>query len=65
MKWINVKKGMPIKKHGTWSENDVLCLCKYSFEIGRTRNGVWVDMKNNEIEVTHWMPLPEPPNETP
>jgi len=61
MEWINVQDRLPKTKYGTWSEKDVLCLCDYSYEIGRTRCGSWVNMENEPINVTHWMPIPELP----
>jgi hypothetical protein len=64
--WVSVKDRLPPKtKSATWSDDDVLILCLYSYEIGRTRNNVWVGMDNSYIEnVTHWQPLPEPPKPT-
>lgn len=60
--WISVKDKLPETKHGTWSKDDYLVINLYSYNIGRTRDGVWVDMDNNYIDdVTHWMQLPEPP----
>lgn len=61
MRWISVQDRLPPTKMG-WSAKDVLCLCDYSYKIGRTKNGKWVDMYNKPISVTHWMQLPPPPH---
>jgi hypothetical protein len=62
--WVSVNDRLPEIKYSTWSKEDLLVLTLYSYEVGRTKNGLWVDMNNNSIDgVTHWMPLPEPPNE--
>lgn len=68
MKWISVKDKLP-EKHplykGEWSEHDVLILTEFHYKIGRTKNDKWIDMENKPIKnVTHWMPLPAPPNNT-
>lgn len=62
MEWISVKDELPETKYGTWSKGDCLVLTLYNYEIGRTKDGEWVDMNNDTLEgVTHWMPLPAPP----
>ena len=64
MEWISANCKLPEVKYGTWSKHDYLVLTLYSYEIGRTKDGKWVDMNNEALEdVTHYMPLPEPPEE--
>jgi hypothetical protein len=64
IEWISVKDRLPETKYGTWSKEDCLLLTLYNYEIGRTKDGEWVDMNNDALEdVTHWMPLPKPPKE--
>jgi hypothetical protein len=61
--WIDINDEIPKIKYG-WSEHDVLIATLYSFEIGRLRNGIWVDMSNKVLDnVTHWMPIALPPYE--
>lgn len=55
--WISADK-LPEARDG-WSKKDVLCLCAYSYEIGRTRDGKWVDMNNKPIDAKYWQPLPK------
>lgn len=70
-RWIPVSERLPDKQHD-W----VLVACKLHPEgfygvphIGELRNGVWwcdcyeVPLKDAGVEVTHWMPLPNPPKE--
>lgn len=61
--WISVKERLPEKCE------DVLCLSnKYGGHIfcgyrGFT-SGAWMEKENGSLhtgDVTHWMPLPEPP----
>jgi len=70
--WISVKDRLPEKPDFDW----VLVQTKMSPEnyygvphIAELRNGIWfTDMlddpmeKTLSINVTHWMPLPEPPS---
>jgi hypothetical protein len=61
--WIDVKDEMPKIKYG-WSEQDVFIATLYSYEIGRLKNGVWINMYNKVLEdVTHWMHIALPPHE--
>lgn len=59
--WISIKDRLP--------ENDALVLvCQQDVKDAATFiaffiNGRWAIL-NNEFTVTHWMPLPEPPNES-
>lgn len=68
--WISVDDRLPSKQHD-W----VLVACKLVPEgwhgvphIAELRNGVWwancydAPLAEEGIEVTHWMPLPEPPD---
>jgi hypothetical protein len=69
MEWINVKNELPKKsEHLSWCSKNVLCLtdgkqqyiCFY-----HTANKCFYDyslMAITEHKITHWMPLPEPPN---
>jgi hypothetical protein len=72
--WISVKKKLPDPKEYDW----VLCAVKTcEFDKGKNyylipqiyeyRNGCWRDTfgltpESKFEEVTHWQPLPEPPN---
>lgn len=63
MEWISVKDRLPQKY------SNVLIYTSF----GYVTNGMWVPYKNifvydrgyelEKDEVTHWMPLPEPPEE--
>lgn len=63
MKWIPVTERLPEKRE------DVLLCRKWWNEIRNPQmgwyndvSGEWFDMSNRVIHnVTHWMPLPEPP----
>ena len=63
--WISVKDRLPEKR------DDVLLCRKWWGEISNPQmgwynevSGKWFDLSNFEIcNVTHWMPLPEPPKE--
>ena len=63
-KWISVKDRLP--------EHNVLVLCVWLDGRDRKQNrgfatyqqhGVWYVSNEGMPEVTHWMPLPEPPKE--
>ena len=64
-KWISVKERLPENRE------DVLLCRKWWNEIRNPQmgwyndvSGCWFDLSNREIHnVTHWMPLPEPPEE--
>jgi tRNA G10 N-methylase Trm11 len=61
-RWISVKDKLPELRSG-WSVDDVICITD-NYYIGRFRYGKWVDMENRPIiGVTHWMPLPSPPQQ--
>lgn len=59
MEWICVKDRMPVE--------DTRCLVYHDdglVRIGRVINGEFGSVLNIDLEwadVTHWMPLPEPP----
>ena len=58
--WIKCSERMPEKYV------DVLvCDSKLNVFISHQRYGYWRDLRVGEsrFEVTHWMPLPEPPQE--
>lgn len=72
--WVSVKDRMPEERHGRFEgemESDfVLCCAKSEEEtfidMGYTVNGEWEcesGYPKDYCEVTHWMPLPEPPKE--
>jgi len=64
-KWINVNDKLP--KEGelvlVWKESDIMpesydpATGAYSF----FSDGVWGNEENDDWNVTHWMPVPEPP----
>jgi hypothetical protein len=64
-KWISVKDRLPENR------DDVLLCRKWWNEIRNPQmgwynevSGEWFDLSNRVIHnVTHWMPLPEPPKE--
>ena len=68
-KWISVADELPKK----WRENDAeqtlvnyqIYSPKYGVDIGNYLKpaGIWVIMGLPVDDVTHWMPLPEPPEE--
>ena len=72
-KWISVEDGLPDVGGKDYSTSDrVLCFQdKYGVEIGYYQKGSityglpseFLDLESRHIDVTHWMPLPEPPNE--
>lgn len=61
MEWISVKDRLPEKR------KDVLCLFQDNTRIRNRIEISWVDSVGCFLyeaiygEVTHWMPLPEPP----
>ncbi len=61
MEWVNIENRLP--KEGTWvlafSRNQIEILFMDSNQpVFWLKNGDW------DYEVTHWIPLPEPPNKT-
>lgn len=68
--WISVKDRLPEEfpidtgyLKGSAYSHLVLCFGHKGMEVGRTINGVWPSTMINSSDVTHWMPLPENPNE--
>ena len=72
--WVSVKDRMPEERQrrfeGKMESDFVLCCAKSEEEmiidIGYTVNGEWEcesGYVNDYCEVTHWMPLPAPPEE--
>ena len=60
MNKISPIDNMPETKLG-WSKKDYIVCDKYNFHIGRTKDGQWVDMRNNPIEdVIFYCDLPMP-----
>lgn len=66
MEWISVKERLPN------SEEYVLVCLKYGrVRVGRYIYNTWnycsgvfmTELAAGEYAVTHWMPLPEPPND--
>ncbi len=57
MNWISVKEKLP--------ENEGYYLCTYIFDNHRFYYDRWFNGKGfaTTDEVTHWMPLPEAPND--
>jgi hypothetical protein len=67
--WVSVKERLPVANQRVFvaCDNDVVVVAEISHGIfvGSTR---WIFEANHhsrhyEPEVTHWMPLPEPPKE--
>ena len=65
-KWINVKESVP-KKNGVFPSANVLVYCKNGYiGLGYFHNGkmnIACDFCSEDRIITHWMPLPNPPNE--
>lgn len=64
MKWINVNEQLPKSEAGMKLSIDVLCHIEDGEMIVTYFNypaGKW-ELSNNRNAVTHWMPLPPPPN---
>ena len=68
--WISVDERLPLVEDGmtavyaeidviTWDGDDVIFNC---FQAGRTM-AFWSIFVDNRDSVTHWMPLPPPPEE--
>lgn len=60
-KWISVKERLPENGQLVWTYSDD----KQSSYGMMLRHGVWEVIRDGceLVEVTHWMPLPEPPKE--
>lgn len=64
-KWISVEERLPEK-----GQTVMVCGVRNGMQVGAFRgtlsainNRKWSWKKNSCLEITHWMPLPEPPKE--
>ncbi len=61
MEWISVRERLP--------DTNGYYLCTYIFDNHRVYYDRWFSKNDNKFSttynVTHWMPLPEPPRENP
>ncbi len=61
MEWISVKDRLP-EENNTFSEFIVIVRgAKRPTVLEYQGHEWWVDENGNYYDVTHWMPLPEPP----
>lgn len=64
MKWISVKDKLPETNNG-WSGPVLVFTVTGIVEISDfnkgSQNDIWSWLGLGSYEVTHWMPLPEPP----
>lgn len=60
--WISVKNGLPTDALSVLVWNGAVVFDAYMFIEGSNKKWA-VDCKQEDI--THWMPLPPPPKETP
>lgn len=72
MKWISVEESLPEIDEKTKFDfgyrskivvvlnNGFPYILEYSFLPDRTKNG-WLSLNAPSQNITHWMPLPEPP----
>lgn len=69
-KWISVEDRLP-KGNGPYCQNVIVLTIKKEVMPGFCNHGLWYVMRPEDDycndaddgEVTHWMPLPEPPKE--
>lgn len=68
LKWIPVSERLPMEEpDGRHSASKMVLVYAYNGYSDRfastdiTVDGKWYDYSEPEFEVTHWMPLPEPP----
>ena len=63
-KWISVKERPPTEEDGT-DEGKIICVPSklYGSMAGNVRIYPWDIVASYSSLVTHWMPLPEPPEE--
>lgn len=61
MKWISVKDKLPNKKQEVicFDGKEVFSGVEYSEKYGFT----WIDLGYTPNDITHWMPLPDPPKQ--
>jgi len=64
MKWISVKDRLPEYQAYCGSEEFVHVLACVNGCVNQAMfcNGKWEFMGIKGVEVTHWMPLPDPPD---
>ena len=57
-RWISVTEQLPEKNTAVIAvtDNGIVFQCLYAYDG-------WDLWEGNEVHVTHWMPLPEPPKE--
>ena len=50
-----------------YSKDDDCFLAHYEYIDGDKNNAIWVDLCDDNVisDITYWMPLPKPPDETP
>lgn len=59
MSWKIAKDELPARTQGAYSDADVFIARMFVYDIGRTLNGKWVNMKNEPIDdVILWMYKP-------
>lgn len=60
--WYDAQKDLPKQTKCSYSDVDVLICRMYKYEIGRTFNGQWINMKNEPLnDVILWSYLPKIP----
>tara|TARA_R110002050_G_scaffold79261_13_gene169502 strand:- start:4262 stop:4654 length:393 start_codon:yes stop_codon:yes gene_type:complete len=58
--WRDAKKELPKKTKGSYSDVDVFICRMYRYDTGRTKDGKWVNMKNEPIDdVVLWAYIPK------
>jgi hypothetical protein len=65
MEWISVDDKIPKVEHDLYSQkllfygqvNGVVDIYTGIY----SDNGIWYSLGNEAVDVTHWMPVPEPP----
>lgn len=50
------RDGSPVLIFSVWSDRTVGCWSAH--------RGIWVDQSHGVVVATHWMPLPDPPEDT-
>lgn len=69
MEWISIKDSLPKVDEKVWTfyriskaEYQQEGWIDYITETASSKTPSWVEMGYERINVTHWMPLPDPPN---
>jgi hypothetical protein len=58
--WKDAKKELPKQTKGSYSDVDVFICRMYRYDIGRTKDGKWINMKNEPIDdVVLWAYMPK------